>query len=169
MSSGSGYLGLGSNLGDRLNYLRGAINQLERRGVKVVAQSSVYEAPPWGFASPNRFYNAVVEIRWDSTPEQLQAQIEEVERVFWRIKKKGPRLSDYQDRTIDIDILWLDGVELDLPHLKIPHPLAHKRAFVLVPWCELAPELVLREKSLAQWLNLLLAREVQEVKRVGEL
>ena len=58
----------------------------------------------------------------------------------------------YEDRTIDIDFLWFDGVVSSTAALTIPHPLAHQRAFVLVPWCELAPELLLREHTLTQWL-----------------
>lgn len=170
MPSARAFLGLGSNLGDRLNYLRGAVQHLWRLdGFNAIARSHVYQSPPWGFASENQFYNAVIEAQWAGTPSQLQNRIGEVESTFWRMKRTGPPSMLYQDRTIDIDILWLEGVELDSPRLKLPHPLAHQRAFVLVPWCELAPELMLRGLQLKQWLAQLPQAEVQAVTAVGEL
>jgi 2-amino-4-hydroxy-6-hydroxymethyldihydropteridine diphosphokinase len=170
MPSARVFLGLGSNLGDRLNYIRGAVLQLNRvDGFIAGARSSVYQSPPWGFDSPNQFYNAVIEAQWAGTPSQLQTRLDEVEAAFWRVKRNGPPSLRYQDRTIDIDILWLEGVELDSTRLKLPHPLAHQRAFVLVPWCEIAPELMLRGKPLTQWLGELPEREVEGVTAVGEL
>jgi 2-amino-4-hydroxy-6-hydroxymethyldihydropteridine diphosphokinase len=169
MSALHGYLGLGSNLGDRMANLRGAAARLESRGVFITGRSGIYESPSWGYASINRFYNAVIEVKWQGTPLELQFQADQIERDMWRIRKHNPPGKGYEDRTIDIDFLWFDGVESNHPNLTVPHPLAHQRAFVLVPWCELAPELLLRERTLRQWLATLPRQEVQAVTFVRSL
>lgn len=164
-----GYLGLGSNLGDRLANVRGAAARLESRGLRITGRSSVYETPAWGYVSENKFLNAVLAVSWLGTLLELQSDAQLVERDMWRMKKHNPISKGYEDRTIDIDILWFDGVESSASNLIVPHPLAHQRAFVLVPWCELAPELILRERTLAQWLSALPQQEVQAVSRVAAL
>lgn len=163
----AGYLGLGSNLGDRLGHLRGAVARLDASGQLAVRRlSNVYETPPWGYDSPNKYYNMVLAVDWGGTPLQLQTLAHQVERDLWRMKKRGVPNKPYEDRTIDIDILWLEGVELDSPRLKLPHPLAHQRAFVLVPWNEIAPETMLGGRTISDWLKLLPPAELEAMKIV---
>lgn len=149
--------------------VRGAAARLESRGLFITGRSSVYETPAWGYTSANKYYNAVIAVTWVGTLLELQFQAEQIERDLWRIKKHNPFGKGYADRTIDIDFLWFDGVVSSTPSLTIPHPLAHQRAFVLVPWCELTPDLILRERTLTQWLAALPKEEVQAIKRVQAL
>lgn len=129
------FLGLGSNLGDRAEYLADAIQSL---GSSVVAVSDVYETDPVGGpGEQGRFLNLVVELKTDLDPydilavcRRLESAAERVREVHW-----GPR-------TLDVDVLWIDGVTLDDPELTVPHPRMRSRRFVLAPLSELAPELV---------------------------
>ena len=131
------FLGLGSNLGDRWKYLRDAVDSL----ADVVAVSSVYETDPVG--GPNgqdAYLNLGVELDTERSARQLmsvgqrrQAAAERVQSERW-----GPR-------TLDVDVLWIDGVTIDEPDLQVPHPRMFERRFVLAPLAELAPELVSEE------------------------
>jgi 2-amino-4-hydroxy-6-hydroxymethyldihydropteridine diphosphokinase len=169
MPSSTGYLGLGSNLGDRLAHLRNAVARLDADSrLDVLRRSSVYETAPWGYESTNRYYNAVISIAWDGTPSQLQILTHQVEHELWRMKKRNMPQQPYEDRTIDIDILWLDGVVANTATLTIPHPQAHLRAFVLAPWCELAPELELRGKAISQILAELPSGETDELRKLEQ-
>lgn len=129
------FLGLGSNLGDRRRNLRDAVDTL---GEQVVAVSSMYETEPVG--GPPRqddYLNVVVQLDTALEPRQLLAVCHRLESAAGRVRdvRWGPR-------TLDVDILWIDGVTLDSEDLTIPHPRLFKRRFVLVPLSELAPELL---------------------------
>lgn len=131
----SAYLGLGSNLGDRLETLRRAVELLaSRSGVEVLRSSRVYETEPVGPPQPP-FLNAVLEIRTDLEPRDLLAACLAVEEELGRVRAErwGPR-------TIDVDVLTYDERTVDEPDLAIPHPRMHERGFVLVPLRELDPE-----------------------------
>jgi 2-amino-4-hydroxy-6-hydroxymethyldihydropteridine diphosphokinase len=125
------YLSLGSNLGDREATLHEAINLLQQRAGEVLRTSSFLETEPWGFQSPNRFLNAAVCLLTDLTPHQLLTVTQQIERDLGRTAK--PRSRAYEDRPIDIDILLYDDIQLSTPELTIPHPLMHKRDFVMIP------------------------------------
>ena len=125
------YLSLGSNLGDREATLHEAINLLQQRAGEVLRTSSFLETDPWGFQSPNRFLNAAVCLLTDLTPHQLLAVTQQIERDLGRTAKTRSRA--YADRPIDIDILLYDDIQLSTPELTIPHPLMHKRDFVMIP------------------------------------
>jgi 2-amino-4-hydroxy-6-hydroxymethyldihydropteridine diphosphokinase len=106
----------------------------------VVAVSPLYETDPVGGPDQEPFYNIVVELRTDMNPQQLlgwchrlEANAERVREVRW-----GPR-------TLDVDIVWMEGVDLDGDHLTIPHPRWKERRFVLAPMRDLAPDLVSEE------------------------
>jgi 2-amino-4-hydroxy-6-hydroxymethyldihydropteridine diphosphokinase len=131
------YLGLGTNLGDRLENLRAAANAL-LPNVKVLRESPVYETAPWGYTQQPAFLNQVVEIETRLTPFKLLAYVKAVEVWLGRTPnfRYGPRL-------IDIDILLYDDLVLQTPELIIPHPHLTERAFVLVPLADLAPDLKL--------------------------
>jgi 2-amino-4-hydroxy-6-hydroxymethyldihydropteridine diphosphokinase len=126
------YLGLGSNLGDRLASLQHAVQELEAREVRVLRSSRVYETDPVGGPPQPDFLNAVIEIDTDLDPVDLLGLCLEVETELGRIR--GER---WGPRTCDIDILTYDEREIDEPVLTVPHPLMHERAFVLVPLLEL--------------------------------
>jgi 2-amino-4-hydroxy-6-hydroxymethyldihydropteridine diphosphokinase len=131
-------LGLGSNVGDRRANLEGAVAALPRRGVGVLASSSVYETEPVGLVldQPD-FYNACLRIQTALGPEELLDACKAVERELGRVAggvRHGPR-------PIDIDLLLLDSVDYDSGRLRLPHAEVCARRFVLVPLLELDPEL----------------------------
>ena len=139
------YLGLGSNLGDREEYIRKAIAQIGEKVGLVIRQSSLIETEPWGFESENRFLNGVILVETSLTPRQLLRSTQKIERSLGRKRKstdsslQSPDFSKYSDRPIDIDILLYDDLTIDEPDLKIPHPLMEQRDFVMIPLNEIKP------------------------------
>ncbi len=130
------FLGLGSNLGDRLANLQRAVDLLSgTNGVRVVRSSRVYETDPVGPPQPD-FLNAVVEVRTDLGPRRLLEACLEVERAIGR-ERTGQR---WGPRVIDIDVLTHGEETVDEPDLQIPHPRMHERAFVLIPLAELTAD-----------------------------
>jgi 2-amino-4-hydroxy-6-hydroxymethyldihydropteridine diphosphokinase len=131
-------LSLGSNLGNRLETLQAAIDALEDTpGIRVKAVSPVYETEPWGVApgSQPTYLNAVVVLNTTLPPSSLLERAHAVEDAFHRVREKR-----WGARTIDVDIVtYADMVSGD-PVLTLPHPRAHQRAFVLVPWHDLDSE-----------------------------
>jgi 2-amino-4-hydroxy-6-hydroxymethyldihydropteridine diphosphokinase len=128
----SAYLALGSNLGDRGATLQRAVELLMvADGIRVVRSSRVFETAPVGPPQPD-YLNAVVEIDTTLDPRGLLEACQAVERELGRERRErwGPR-------TIDVDVLAYDDLEVDEPDLRIPHPRMHERAFVLVPLGEL--------------------------------
>jgi 2-amino-4-hydroxy-6-hydroxymethyldihydropteridine diphosphokinase len=133
-----GFLGLGSNVGDRRAHLEEAVAALPGSGVEVLASSSVYETEPVGLVLDQReFFNACVRIRSGHDPEQLLDACKAVERELGR-PPAGPR---HGPRPIDIDLLLLDELEYSSERLTLPHPEVCARRFVLVPLLELEPQL----------------------------
>jgi 2-amino-4-hydroxy-6-hydroxymethyldihydropteridine diphosphokinase len=127
-------LALGSNLGDRLQYLQSAIDALQAlNDVAVKSISSVYETLPIGPAQPN-YFNAVCIIETNLTAEQLLSQTQKIE-----LDMKRTREIHWGPRTLDIDILTFDDQISADPRLTLPHPGAHMRMFVLIPWLEINP------------------------------
>jgi 2-amino-4-hydroxy-6-hydroxymethyldihydropteridine diphosphokinase len=136
----TGYLGLGSNVGDRESHLRAAIEQLGERGVQVEAVSSTYETEPVGeVLDQSDFLNAAIRIRTALEPEQLLGLCKEIERERGRVLD-APR---YSPRPLDVDLLLLGDLELSSDRLTLPHPEVTSRRFVLAPLLELDPELSL--------------------------
>ncbi|MBX3286820.1 MAG: 2-amino-4-hydroxy-6-hydroxymethyldihydropteridine diphosphokinase [Actinobacteria bacterium] len=128
------FLSLGSNLGDRRKQLAEAIDSL---GASVRAVSPVYETDPVGGPDQGRFLNLVVELDTDLSPRELLAVCHRLESAAGRV-----RIERWGPRSLDVDIVWIDGVTVDEPDLEIPHPRMHERRFVLAPLADLAPELV---------------------------
>jgi 2-amino-4-hydroxy-6-hydroxymethyldihydropteridine diphosphokinase len=131
------YLGIGSNLGDRQAYLQLAVDRLAAtEGVRVTAVSPVYETDPVGGPVQDDFLNAVVAVETDLAPRALLAACEAAEAAAARVRdvRWGPR-------TLDVDVLWIDGVTSTDPVLTIPHPRMAERAFVLAPLHDLDPGL----------------------------
>lgn len=132
------YLGLGSNLGDRAYFLREAVVALRRPLLEVMAISKIYETEPWGLSEQPLYWNQVVEIETSLEPLELLHVCQEIENKFGR-----ERNVHWGPRTIDIDLLIYDNMISDSEELILPHPYLEKRAFVLTPLREIAPELVL--------------------------
>ncbi|GGU30244.1 2-amino-4-hydroxy-6-hydroxymethyldihydropteridine diphosphokinase [Streptomyces lavendofoliae] len=131
-------LSLGSNLGNRLETLQGAIDALEDTpGVRVKAVSPVYETEPWGVdpGSQPSYFNAVVLLKTTLPPASLLERAHAVEEAFHRVRDER-----WGARTIDVDIVAYADVVSDDPVLTLPHPRAHERAFVLAPWHDVEPE-----------------------------
>jgi 2-amino-4-hydroxy-6-hydroxymethyldihydropteridine diphosphokinase len=129
------YLGLGSNLGDRLENLKKAVEALPPMAVEIAA-SKVYETEPWGYLDQPAFLNQVVEVESELVPAELLAYLKQIERSLGRqvTFRNGPRL-------IDMDILLYGAMMIEQDGLKIPHPRMCERAFVLRPLADLAPNL----------------------------
>ena len=134
------YLGLGTNLGDKEQNLRCAVNMIEERIGKSVSLSSFVVTAPWGFVSDNDFLNAVVCVDTCMKPEEVLSVTQSIEKEMGRTIKSVDGI--YHDRIIDIDILLYDNCIIDTDKLKIPHPLMHTRDFVMKPMAEIAPLLV---------------------------
>ena len=133
------YVGLGSNLGDREATLNHAIELLgECEGIELAAVSSFRDTDPVGYLDQPRFLNGAVAIETALAPAELLATLLEVERGLGRTRE-GPR---YGPRTVDLDLLLIDGVMIDELGLTVPHPRLHEREFALAPLAELDPELV---------------------------
>ncbi|MER5213276.1 2-amino-4-hydroxy-6-hydroxymethyldihydropteridine diphosphokinase [Streptomyces sp. NPDC002838] len=131
-------ISLGSNLGNRLETLQGAIDALEDTpGLRIKAVSPVYETEPWGVepGSQPSYFNAVVLLKTTLPPSSLLERAHAVEEAFHRVRDER-----WGARTLDVDIVAYADVVTDDPQLTLPHPRAHERAFVLVPWHDLEPE-----------------------------
>ena len=147
----SAYLSLGTNLGNKEENLKKAIEKIEERVGHVKAQSAFLPTEPWGFESTNSFLNAAVCVETELTPFELLKATQAIEREMGRTVKST--LGGYADRIIDIDILlyydnvavpvfdkekdWGGTVRIESPELNIPHPRMHERDFVLIPLKEI--------------------------------
>lgn len=143
------YVALGANLGDPKATVLAAFAALANLPESRVARcSSLYRTAPVGILSQPDFVNAVAVLETTLAPEALLDALLDIEARFGRVRRErnGPR-------TLDLDLLLYDDIELDLPRLTLPHPRLHLRAFVLLPLAEVAPDLAIpRRGSLAAWL-----------------
>ena len=144
------FLALGSNLGDRRALLAAAVAALD----DVVALSPVYETDPVGGPAQEPYLNIVVELRTERSARELLKVALELEAEAGRRRRLrwGPR-------TLDVDVLWVEGETVDAPDLSVPHPRMHERGFVMVPLADLAPGLA------PGWT----ADNADGVRRAGEL
>ena len=156
------YIGIGSNLGDRLRYLESGVEALKRLG-SVLAISSVYETEPIGVDSPQTHYlNMVVAVEICSEPSDLLESLLATECDNHRESHERNAA-----RTLDLDILTYGDLVFALPRLKIPHPRLHERAFVLAPLTEIAPDF-LHPVTGASVTEMLASIECQRIERLGE-
>ena len=153
-------LALGGNLGDRVQTIRDAISSIDSHpDIKVKRQSSLYES----FAmtsngideSEPNYLNGVIEVSTSLKPKKLLAALNDVENQFGRV-----RLERWAARTLDIDIVSYGSELVETKSLVIPHPRAHERAFVLVPWAELDPEAILPGRGKVADLAVPIANQV---------
>lgn len=155
-------LSIGSNLGDRLATLQTAADAFRPW---LTAVSPVYETPPWGPVPQDDYLNAVLLVAdSDASPLDWLRRAHAAEQAAGRSRnlRWGPR-------TLDVDIVAVDDVTSDDPELTLPHPRAHERAFVLVPWLAADPAATLGGKPVAEWLAALPAEDVAAVRqRAGE-
>ena len=133
------YIGLGTNIGNKRRNLITAAALLVERAGDVLSISSFYETEPWGFESDNTFLNAALLLETELEPLQLLSLTQEIEKEMGRTQKSD---GAYHDRIIDLDILLYDLCVINEAALVVPHPLMHKRQFVMEPLAEIAPMLV---------------------------
>ncbi|HRF07164.1 MAG TPA: 2-amino-4-hydroxy-6-hydroxymethyldihydropteridine diphosphokinase [Xanthobacteraceae bacterium] len=134
------YIGLGSNLGDRIAHLAAARDALAANVGSLLAQSSLYDTDPWGPVPQGNYLNQVVAVSTDLPPRELLARLHEIERAEGRDRAHEVR---YGPRSLDLDILLYADRVVDEDGLTIPHPRIAERAFVLVPLSEIAPDVLI--------------------------
>ena len=139
------YLGLGTNLGDKEQNLRDAVQKIEEQVGKIVSLSAFYVTAPWGFSSDNSFLNAAVCVETKLSPLEVLQETQMIEKELGRTQKSVNRM--YSDRLIDIDLLLYEDLVLSVisasgVELTLPHPLMTVRDFVMKPLAEIAPGLV---------------------------
>ena len=162
----AGYLGLGSNVGDRRAHLQAAVDSLGPEGVRVVASSSVYETEPVGeVLDQSEFLNAVLAVETDLDPEALLDACKAVERERGRVLAGEPGYVRHGPRPLDVDLLLLGDGEHRSARLTLPHAQVTARRFVLVPLLELAPDLVVPGRGRAA--DALAALEGEAVRVAG--
>lgn len=132
------YLLLGGNLGDKRQLFAQTAHMLHERVGSITRQSAIYETEPWGFVSEDMFWNQVLELDVNFSPEEVLKRTQQIEGQLGRIRKPG----QYHSRLMDIDLLFYDDKIVVLPELVIPHPKIQERKFVLVPLHEIVPEMV---------------------------
>jgi len=156
------YIGIGSNVGDRLHYCENAILEILKVGPhRLLAKSSFFKTEPVGYRSQDWFVNGVIKIETDLEPFVLLRTLKTIETQLGRTEtfRWGPR-------TIDLDILFFDDIQIQTGELKIPHPLIQDRKFVLIPLAEIDRHLIhpVLEKTVQELLNDF--REDQEVEKL---
>lgn len=134
------YLGLGSNLGNRIEQLAQARNAIERKAGPIVATSSIYDTAPWGPVPQDNYLNQVIAISTALSPHDLLAVLHGIERGAGRDRENEIR---YGPRPLDLDILIYGDRAVHKDGLAIPHPRIAERAFVLVPLVEIAPDIAI--------------------------
>jgi 2-amino-4-hydroxy-6-hydroxymethyldihydropteridine diphosphokinase len=136
-------ISLGSNLGDRFQYLQNALDSINAMtGTQVHSVSPVFETEPVGGPEQGAYLNAVAVVKTILSPEQFLAATQAIE-----LEQNRERNERWGPRTLDIDLLAMDNEVRSTPELELPHPRAHERTFVLLPWSLLDPEFVIPGKA----------------------
>lgn len=136
------FLQLGSNLGDRLSFLKRSENLIEEFIGKLEKRSLVYESTPWGVKNQANFLNSVIIVKSNLSAEDILEKCQEIEQKLERERKEK-----WGERTIDIDILFYNKEVIEKENLKVPHPLISERRFVLIPLNEINSEFIHPEKK----------------------
>lgn len=132
------FLGTGGNIGNKHDNFDKVYTFIKNELGAIVKSSAVYETPPWGFDATENFWNMVLIIETEFSATELLQKINKIEDSFGRTRDGV----NYKSREMDIDILYYDDEIINTENLTIPHPLLHKRLFVLVPLTEIAPQFV---------------------------
>ncbi len=125
-------------MGNRLDYLARAREHVEGSVGRVVQCSGIYESEPWGFNHEWAFLNQAIRVETGLDGESLLSGLISIEMALGRVRGEA----GYAPRTMDIDIMFIDGMILSTPVLEVPHPKLHLRRFALEPLCEIAPNLI---------------------------
>ena len=155
------FLSLGSNMGDRLEYLSKAIDKIAQiQGCNILNKSSIYETEPWGYENQEAFLNLCISIETSLSPYELLESLQTIELELDRVRKIhwGPR-------TIDIDILLFDDIICEDDKLTIPHPRMRERAFVLIPLYDIEKNLIIDGIKLEDLINKTDTRGIKEYKK----
>jgi 2-amino-4-hydroxy-6-hydroxymethyldihydropteridine diphosphokinase len=139
-------LSIGSNLGNRVANLRTAVAEFADVLIEV---SPVYQTPPWGGVEQGPYLNAVLVVSGHLTPAEWLARAHRAEDAAAR-----ERAVRWGPRTLDVDIVHIDGVASDDPELRLPHPFARERAFVLLPWLDVDSAAELSGRPVGEWLSI---------------
>ncbi len=158
----SAVMSIGSNLGDRLGYLQSAVDGLQHYVASPGAVSPVYETAPWGGVEQPAYLNAVVLVTGQRSPGQWLELAHTLEQAAGRTRQKR-----WGTRTLDVDLIVVDDVRSDDPALTLPHPHAHERAFVLIPWMDVDSDAWLPGHGRIS--ELLSTMDTCDVVRYGEL
>lgn len=159
-------ISLGSNMGDRAQILRGALEALQALGdCKLVCASALYETKPWGYKDQDDFLNQACVLQTALKPLDLLDRMQEIERRFHR-----KRHFRYGPRTLDLDLIAYDEMKLESQRLTLPHPHASERAFVLVPLNEITPDSCLTHggSSIRELLQALPQSALSEVEAYAQ-
>ncbi len=151
------YIGLGGNIGDVLSNMRNALRALDdHHDISVVQISNVYKTPPWGIEDQDWFLNACAKVETTLSGQELLKQCLNAEMELKRVRdvRWGPR-------TIDLDVLVYADISINEEDLQVPHPRMHERGFVLLPMADIAPNLVVKGKTIKQWLLTLETGDIQ--------
>jgi 2-amino-4-hydroxy-6-hydroxymethyldihydropteridine diphosphokinase len=155
------YVGIGSNLAEPVKQVEEALLQLERLPhSRLVKRSSLYKSAPVGFADQPEFINAVAQMETGLSADRLLAELQEVESAHGRARSFANA-----PRTLDLDLLLFEKLQLRTDHLTVPHPRMHQRAFVLKPLVEISPEASIPGLGLAKDFLKSVANQI--VERVG--
>jgi len=153
------YLSLGSNIGDSVNYLDKAVDILKNHElIHNIKVSSYYQTDPVGYLDQDVFVNIAVYLETELSPYELLKVCQEIEEALKRV-----RVVRWGPRTIDVDIILFDDVQMTDDKLTIPHPRMHERAFVLVPIAELDETLIVLNKSIKSLIELVDASGVRKL------
>lgn len=153
-------LSLGSNIGNRMQFLTLAKTAIQKKAGVILMYSNIYETEPWGVENQNFYLNQIISLYTKLSPELLLSNLQEIEINLGR-----ERAVHFGPRTIDIDILYYDNRIIDSENLKIPHPFIHKRRFILVPLSEILPQMV---HPLLKKTNINLLEELKDDNKINK-
>ncbi|MBI5560241.1 MAG: 2-amino-4-hydroxy-6-hydroxymethyldihydropteridine diphosphokinase [Deltaproteobacteria bacterium] len=159
------FISIGSNIGERAGNCDRAIGAITQgHKISLIKKSSFYETRPWGKAGQPDFINCVIEVETSRPPIRLLLFLKAIEKDMGRTPSSGR----WGPRVIDLDIIFYGDEIIDREGLKIPHPLAHKRGFVMTPLCEIAPSLIHPGlgRNVCELMDLLTDRG--DVRKMGE-
>ena len=140
---------LGSNLGDRFDFLQKAVNKINSfKEIEIFKISSVYETLPVGGPEQGNYLNAVISVNTELEAEELLLKLLLIEFDLGR-----QREIVWEPRTIDLDLIWFENQTINLDNLVLPHPRAHERCFVIKPWLEIEPEARIGNTEIQEFLK----------------